>query len=200
MKQPLENLTLIYINKKPIDFWVKIWVITLPLFWLGDIIWEILILTGNSKPIIDTEFILFEEIILFILIVIIAVWCKNIISNFIEDKKGAVDYIGYDNNFIQFRLPYYKIINPFLFDSYFLRKIEENILINNIQSIRLKNYLFQKTGRQLSNRQLVEIILTTHNKSYKLLALIEINQLKHFINQIEQFANSKNISIKSFRY
>ncbi|MBQ9184092.1 MAG: hypothetical protein IJ143_10025 [Neisseriaceae bacterium] len=185
MKLPIENLTLIYINKKPIDFLCIYHIIFLNFFIVFIISLLFFGKDDNNKylPIVMVLYSIFFDIIL--------------IKNFIEDKKGASDYIGYTSNYIQFRLPEYSIQHFARY--YFLRKIENNILISNIQHIQLKPH-YWISFNNLTTKTEISVIFTLNQNMKKLRLNIEHNEVNDFIDKFKQFANNKNIAIQTFEY
>lgn len=118
------------------------------------------------------------------------------IKNFIEDKKGASDYIGYNSNYIQFRLPEYNI--PIFTSYYYLRKKENSILISYIQKIKLKPHYWISFNNMTTKTE-ISIIFTLNQGIKKIRLNIEHNEINDFIEKVEQFANTRNIQIQSFR-
>ncbi|MBR6027379.1 MAG: hypothetical protein IK065_07285 [Neisseriaceae bacterium] len=188
MKQPIENLTLFFINKKPIDF-LSIYNIIFLNFSIVLIVFLLLFkpeyFNGESGKylsiIIMINFIFFDTIL---------------IKNFIEDKKGASDYIGYTGNYIQYRLPEYNI--QYFGRYYFSRKVENNIMISDIQHIKLKPHHWLSFNNMTTKTE-TSIIFTLNQGIKKLRANIEYDELNHFAEQFEQFAHSRHIEIQSFR-
>lgn len=191
MKQAIENLTMLFVNKKPINILVKIFIFLFPVG-ICLVIYNEIFITINSEN-YPKEIMIVEQSVIFIMFILSIIFYKNIISNFLEDKKGAIDYIGYDSNYIQYRLPEYKI-SPLMVDYHLMRKKEDNILIAEIQKIELKpHYLMKKA---FSTKIEISVIFTTHNLSKKLLMISTDDEVNNIIEQFKQFANKRNIELK----
>ncbi|MBR5940489.1 MAG: hypothetical protein IKZ88_04460 [Neisseriaceae bacterium] len=190
MKQPIENLTLIYINKKTTNF-RRILNDFCLIIWCNCFIF-VAFLTA----------LLNDNLIILAICVIIVIWILasilslkltiNIILNLIEDIKGKVDYIGYNSYYIQYRLPECNPYNSWI-EYYLLRKKENNILISNIQSIKLSKHIASIINKNMT----ITFIMSGNIKKIKL--TINRKELNHFAEQFEQFAHSRHIEIQTFR-
>lgn len=183
---PINDLTLLYINKKPIDFKSIADIIFVCVFSIMSISYTFTGITHGNYI-----FALFSFIIL---IIFSFLFSKVIISNFIKNKKGMCDYIGHNNDYIQLRLPEGEY--------YFSIKVEESISISNIKKLELQAYEY-RSWRNLpfTSKTEIGIIFYLHNnKKIKEFTLnLYSNEINPFIERIEQFAHSRNIPIQSFR-
>lgn len=197
MKQAIENLNLLYINQKPISNKVK-FLLLVPLIIIIMGIYNYTWISPEKYPDEFHQQIIIIKWVILALIVVSAIFLIILGKNFIEDKKGDNTYIGYDAYYLQFRLPVYRI-----FPAYFLsRKKEDSILISDIQSIKLKRNIFHLVSIDSLITGKIEtcIIIVTQDTTYKLLILTQQKDINQIVKAFEQFVESKNISIKSFRY